>query len=863
MTAAMNAPLPAARPHSGPPRRHVIPGVALWAILAAHSLNALPCLAGETQPCVRVLVTASKDPDHSAMIGRARPLLDSLGRANHFCIDFRLGTEFITDSVLAGYQVLLQLQQAPFELTPAQQRAFERFVEQRKGWVGIHAAGLTGRQFIDTSTAYWSWFEDFFGGIVYSPHPALQRGTVCVEDRTHPVTRNLPASFTITDEWYEFNKSPRGRVRVLATADESTYRQNVPMGDHPMVWTNEHYDRMIYIGIGHHVSAWDTPAFVTLVRDAILWAATPTLQTVDIDEPAVHVNQVAYEAHGPKAAVAAVQGPPLRAVPFRVVNVITGATVYTGFSTPAESVPDWTERQRFYRLDFSHYTGQGRFRIDVDSGRTGLRSPEFTIADDALATITVPAVVRYFSRQRANTPEELAADRALPVFGSSDSVDMRGGWCDAGGDVSKYFSHLAYANVMSPQQTPLAAWSLAAAAESGRLTDGRASLKDSLVDEALWGADYLVRALSPEGYFRMIVFSYFDKNPHARRVVGLRANSVTTPEYQCAFREGGGMAIAALARISRWTRHGSFTSRQYAGAAQRAFRHLLTFNTRYDDDGKENIIDDYCALMAATELWIACDSALYRDEARRRAQALCRRLTPGGWFVADDSGRPFYHASDAGLPIVALARYLSREHAPAERAEALRTIRQALKSTLRAAGEVVNPFGVARQTYRVGNTIRNGFFMPHENETGWWWQGENARLGSLAAAALIGRRLAASGPADRPFADSLSLFAARQISWILGCNPYSMCFLFQFGSRNVPPMRSQFGHGSERGGISNGITGGEGRADGSGIDFRLRDGGNEWRWTEQWLPHAAWYLQAVTAMVESREVPPGEGNGQR
>ena len=41
-----------------------------------------------------------------------------------------------------------------------------------------------------------------------------------------------------------------------------------------------------------------------------------------------------------------------------------------------------------------------------------------------------------------------------------------------------------------------------------------------------------------------------------------------------------------------------------ANAAKRAFAHLLINNIKYCDDKKENIIDDYCALMAATELWI-------------------------------------------------------------------------------------------------------------------------------------------------------------------------------------------------------------------------------------------------------------------
>jgi hypothetical protein len=74
--------------------------------------------------------------------------------------------------------------------------------------------------------------------------------------------------------------------------------------------------------------------------------------------------------------------------------------------------------------------------------------------------------------------------------------------------------------------------------------------------------------------------------------------------------------------------------------------------------------------------------------------------------------------------------------------------------------------------------------------------------------------------------------------------------MYQFGQNNVPYMHSNYGHGSEKGGISNGITGKEGNGDGSGIDFKMDvDGNDEWRWTEQWIPHSAWFLQAITAMA--------------
>lgn len=85
----------------------------------------------------------------------------------------------------------------------------------------------------------------------------------------------LLASFAVRDEWYEFDRSPRPHVHVLARADESTYKPNKPMGDHPIIWTNEKYRRALYIGIGHDPTICRDPAFTVLMRDAIIWAASP------------------------------------------------------------------------------------------------------------------------------------------------------------------------------------------------------------------------------------------------------------------------------------------------------------------------------------------------------------------------------------------------------------------------------------------------------------------------------------------------------------------------------------------------------------------------------------------------------------
>ncbi len=186
----------------------------------------------------------------------------------------------MNDANLAKYQVFLQMQLGSFEMPPAAQAAFEKFIVDGKGWVGVHAAGLTGMQFVEDANGnvipgytYWPWYTTFFGGVIWSTHPALQNGTLIIEDRTHPATMNLPPSFQLLDEWYEWAQNPRPNVHVLGRADESTYTPVNPMGDHPIVWSNEHEPRMIYIGVGHDPSSLTNPSYRILLRDSILWAA--------------------------------------------------------------------------------------------------------------------------------------------------------------------------------------------------------------------------------------------------------------------------------------------------------------------------------------------------------------------------------------------------------------------------------------------------------------------------------------------------------------------------------------------------------------------------------------------------------------
>ncbi|MBN2526552.1 MAG: glycoside hydrolase family 9 protein, partial [Deltaproteobacteria bacterium] len=518
---------------------------------------------------------------------------------------------------------------------------------------------------------------------------------------------------------------------------------------------------------------------------------------------------------------------------------------------------EWGGGPNYYVAEFSYLQTPGTYRILAG----GTYSEAFVIEENLLFGETVSDVLSCFYLSRADHPNVVNADTQTPKYGSGGKIDVHGGWYDASGDISKYLSHLSYANFLNPQQIPLVVWALAYAHNEASAHLNRLGKSDAVLAEALYGADYLVRILDPAGYFYMNVFDNWTGDLNQREICAFEGeDGYKTSEYQAAFREGGGMTIAALARVSTFGQNGDFTPSDYLWAAKTGFDHLEANGPNYCDDGKENIIDDYTALLAATELFKATFDPNYLDAARARAINLSQRLSADGYFIADDGNRPFWHASDAGLPVVALARYASVETDDVYRSEALNTIETHMAWQLTLTNAQANPYGYARQTFHSGGTVQDGFFIPHDNETNYWWQGENARLASLAAAFVIGGRAIGQKGHYHGVTKSDAIFAANQVDWILGKNPYDICFMKGFGRNNPPAYqgeKTEFGQRAHDGGISNGITGKQ--TNGAGIQWNPNpprdEWGNQmwwlqWRWVEQWLPHATWYLIATAAMTQ-------------
>ncbi len=161
-------------------------------------------------------------------------------------------------------------------LTLEQRADFKAYIEKGGGFAGFHGSG--GDPYYD-----WDWYADTLLGARFLSHPMspqFQLAKLKVDDSHDPIVRDLPAEWTMTDEWYSFKTDPRAHgAHVLVTLDESTYQPmtgkiDIRMGDHPIAWTECIGDgRSFYTAIGHRPESYTEPNTRKLMEQGVAWAA--------------------------------------------------------------------------------------------------------------------------------------------------------------------------------------------------------------------------------------------------------------------------------------------------------------------------------------------------------------------------------------------------------------------------------------------------------------------------------------------------------------------------------------------------------------------------------------------------------------
>jgi type 1 glutamine amidotransferase len=156
-----------------------------------------------------------------------------------------------------------------------QREAFKSFIQGGGGFVGIHSASGSERQ--------WPYYWSVVGG-KFKRHPPLQKFRIEVLDAKHPATAHLGATWQWEDEFYYLdNLNPRmhvllaGDLTTLKDADKNNYPGKT-FGDlFPLAWCQE-FDggRQFYTALGHKIEYYNDPQFQRHVLGGILWVMRKT-----------------------------------------------------------------------------------------------------------------------------------------------------------------------------------------------------------------------------------------------------------------------------------------------------------------------------------------------------------------------------------------------------------------------------------------------------------------------------------------------------------------------------------------------------------------------------------------------------------
>ena len=198
--------------------------------------------------------------------------IKQMGAENGFTVDHSDDPKVFTPANLKQYAAIVfsNSNNEAFE-NDEQREAFKAYIQGGGGFVGIHSASGSERQ--------WPYFWSVLGG-KFVRHPKMQKFTVRVKDAKHPATSGLPATFEWEDEcYYTDNLNPA--LKPLLVTDpakiDDPKKAEYPgdrFGDSlPLAWYQT-FDggREFYTALGHKKEHYSDPLLRQHILGGILWA---------------------------------------------------------------------------------------------------------------------------------------------------------------------------------------------------------------------------------------------------------------------------------------------------------------------------------------------------------------------------------------------------------------------------------------------------------------------------------------------------------------------------------------------------------------------------------------------------------------
>ena len=211
----------------------------------------------------KVLVFTKTGGYHHESIPLGIKAIQDLGAKNGFEVDTTTDETKFNEDNLKKYASLIFLSSTGELLTGSQEIALERYMQAGGGFVGIHAAA--------DAEYDWNWYTQMVGASFLS-HPDQQVATLVINDKTHPSTDSLPATWSRKDEWYNFRNINKD-IKVLISIDEKSYEGGKNGDNHPMAWYHA-FDggRVFYTELGHTDESFADPLYLKHILGGIKYA---------------------------------------------------------------------------------------------------------------------------------------------------------------------------------------------------------------------------------------------------------------------------------------------------------------------------------------------------------------------------------------------------------------------------------------------------------------------------------------------------------------------------------------------------------------------------------------------------------------
>jgi type 1 glutamine amidotransferase len=208
---------------------------------------------------------------HLEAIPAARTLFENIAIKNGWNSFYTENAAIHNSEDLGQFDLLIWSNVSGDVLTPEQRQVFKAYLENGGSVLAVHGTG-------GDPEYSWSWYPEEFIRAQFIGHPMFpqfRQATIHIEDHKHPAMAFLPEYWQREEEWYSFAESPRDRVTVLATVDETQYdvKDEIAMGeDHPVIWHHKVGEGTVfYSALGHQASAYDEPEHQAMLEGAMVW----------------------------------------------------------------------------------------------------------------------------------------------------------------------------------------------------------------------------------------------------------------------------------------------------------------------------------------------------------------------------------------------------------------------------------------------------------------------------------------------------------------------------------------------------------------------------------------------------------------